>query len=84
LLESSFEVSLAGEVKRRETTGDAVIGWNDPETLWLNVTNLALGIATLVCLGAAVWGVARELVPRRHRPTWRPSGEPDAVHHPIA
>lgn len=39
------------------------VDWSDPETLWLNITNAALGIVTLAALltvfGAAaveVWG----------------------------
>jgi hypothetical protein len=41
--------------------------WNDPQTLWLNLTNLALGLATVLALAVLVAGVARELVLRRRR-----------------
>ena len=35
---------------------------SDPKTLWLNLTNIALGLVTLVCLvliGKAIWGDLR-------------------------
>jgi hypothetical protein len=46
--------------------GNAMFGidWND-QTLWLNVTNLALGVVTLAAVLVAVVAVARELVARR-------------------
>lgn len=48
----------------------------DPTTLWLNITNLALGVATALCLiivagGAVVelWGLRRgRLKPRKGNP----------------
>jgi hypothetical protein len=36
----------------------------DPRTVWLNITNLALGIVTLVCFLVIGWGVAEEVVAR--------------------
>lgn len=36
----------------------------DPATRWLNITNLALGIVTLACVVAVVWGAAVELIER--------------------
>jgi hypothetical protein len=41
------------------------VNWSDPETWWLNVTNLGLGLVILVCLGAVVIGVVQELHARR-------------------
>lgn len=43
------------------------LDWNDPQTLWLNVTNLALGIATLAALGAFTYGLLGDLVTLRKR-----------------
>ncbi len=34
----------------------------DPRTFWLNLTNIALGLITLVCLGAVVRAVAIEIL----------------------
>lgn len=42
------------------------VDWNDPHTLWLNLTNLALGVAALVCVAAVGYNVVRELLARRH------------------
>ncbi|MFN2239729.1 MAG: hypothetical protein ABR524_10085 [Thermoanaerobaculia bacterium] len=36
----------------------------DPATRWLNLTNLALGIVTLLCVAAVAWGVAVDLLER--------------------
>lgn len=37
------------------------------ETLWLNVTNIALGVVTLICLLVIGRAVLQELVSRRSR-----------------
>ncbi len=39
----------------------------DPKTLWLNVTNIALGVVTLLCVGIVVWGAATEVLGRLRR-----------------
>ena len=41
--------------------------WSDPETLWLNLTNLGLGLVVLLCLGAVAIGVIQELEARRRK-----------------
>ena len=41
--------------------------WSDPQTLWLNITNLALGLVTLLALAVVGVSVARELLLRRRR-----------------
>jgi hypothetical protein len=38
--------------------------FNDPNTFWLNVTNIALGIVTLVCCIVVGYGVVREVLAR--------------------
>ena len=43
-----------------------MFNWGDPDPFWLNVTNAALGLATLVLVLAIGWSVAAELV-RKHR-----------------
>ncbi len=37
----------------------------DPDTYWLTVTNVGLGVVVLICLLAVVFGVIHELVHRR-------------------
>jgi hypothetical protein len=34
---------------------------NDPNTFWLNVTNIALGVVTLVCCVVVGYGVVQEV-----------------------
>jgi hypothetical protein len=36
------------------------VDWSNPETLWLNLTNLGLGIVTLVCVVAVAYNIAVE------------------------
>ena len=40
---------------------------NDPSTLWLTITNIALGVVTLICIGAVGFGVVQELAARRKK-----------------
>jgi len=40
---------------------------NDPSNLWLIITNIALGVATLICAGAVGVGVIQELAARRNK-----------------
>ena len=41
-----------------------MLNFNDPETFWLNVTNIALGVVTVVCFAAVAGVVFREIVAR--------------------
>ena len=43
------------------------IDWNNPETLWLNLTNLGLGVVTLICLAVVTWGIAVDVRARLRR-----------------
>lgn len=36
------------------------VDWTNPETLWLNLTNLGLGIVTLICVIAVGYNIAVE------------------------
>ncbi len=42
-------------------------GPDGPDTFWLNFTNIALGLVTLLCVLVIVGGVARELLHRWER-----------------
>ena len=42
-------------------------GASGPDTFWLNFTNIALGLVTLVCVLAIAAGVVRELAERRRQ-----------------
>jgi hypothetical protein len=43
------------------------VNWSDPQTLWLNITNLALGLITLAALALLGAGIIREVVLQRRR-----------------
>jgi len=40
-------------------------GMDGPDTFWLDFTNIALGLVTLVCVVVVAFGVVRELGHRR-------------------
>jgi hypothetical protein len=40
---------------------------NDPSTYWLTVTNIALGLVTLICIVAVGIGVVQELAARARK-----------------
>ena len=40
---------------------------NDPSTYWLTLTNVALGVVTLICCGAVAFGVLQELAAKRKK-----------------
>jgi len=42
---------------------------SDPSTYWLTVTNVVLGIVTLLCCGAVAVGIFQELAARRKKAT---------------
>jgi hypothetical protein len=37
---------------------------NDPNTFWLNVTNIGLGLITLVCVTVVGYGIVQEVLVR--------------------
>ena len=41
--------------------------WNDPQTLWLNLTNLALGLITVAAVLVVACAVGWELVRKRRK-----------------
>lgn len=43
------------------------VEWSNPETFWLNATNLMLGVVTLACAGALIYGLAWDLVAKARR-----------------
>jgi hypothetical protein len=40
---------------------------NDPSTYWLTITNIALGVVTLICCVAVGVGIVQEVVARRRK-----------------
>ena len=43
------------------------VNWSDPQTLWLNITNLALGVVTLSAVLIVAGAVGWELVFKHRR-----------------
>jgi hypothetical protein len=43
------------------------VSMNDPSTLWLTITNIALGAVTLICIVAVGIGVLQELAARARK-----------------
>lgn len=41
------------------------IDWSDPQTFWLNMTNLGLGLVALIALVAIGYGIVWDLVAKR-------------------
>jgi hypothetical protein len=37
------------------------VNWSDPQTLWLNVINLSLGVVTLICFGVIGYGIWQDV-----------------------
>lgn len=40
---------------------------SDPSTYWLTITNIGLGVVTLLCCAAVAFGVVQELAARRRK-----------------
>jgi hypothetical protein len=59
------------------------IDWGNSQTLWLTLTNLALGLVTLLALAVLAGGIAQELIGRR-RKARELAGMDDEVRHLLA
>lgn len=49
------------------------VDWSDPQTLWLNITNAALGAVVLICVLVLAVGVLQELRLRAKRREMEPT-----------
>ena len=43
------------------------MNWRDPQTLWLNITNIVLAVVTVLALLIGIAGVGWEVIRRRRR-----------------
>jgi hypothetical protein len=50
---------------------------SDPKMLWLNITNIALGIITLVCWTVVGYGIVKEVLARRRKSKNTPAASDD-------
>ena len=55
-----------GENERRPRRY-TMFSFNDPNTFWLNVTNIVLGLVTLICCVAVGQGVYKDVLARLRR-----------------
>ena len=42
----------------------SLLNWSDPESSWLNITNIALGVVVVLCAVIMLGGVAHEFISR--------------------
>lgn len=49
------------------------VNWSDPQTWWLNMTNLGLGLIALIAVAAVGYGIVWDLIAK-----WRESARVDA------
>jgi len=42
----------------------SLLNWSDPETTWLNITNIVLGVVVVLCLFIMLGGIAHEFISR--------------------
>jgi hypothetical protein len=43
------------------------LNWSDPDTTWLNITNIALGVIVAVCALIMLGGIAHEFISRARK-----------------
>lgn len=56
---------MATAVQPLSAKGEILV--SDPSTYWLTITNIALGLVTLICCAAVALGVVQELAARRKK-----------------
>jgi len=59
-----------------------MLNWGDPTTFWLNVTNAALGIFTVVAFAIVAGGVVVELAERLKKRLASAAGDAYILHVP--
>ena len=60
-----------------------MVDWGDPGTFWLNVTNAALGIFTVVAFVIVAGGVVMELVERLRKRAASAAADAHTLHVPM-
>ncbi|MGO4882659.1 MAG: hypothetical protein ACLP59_17850 [Bryobacteraceae bacterium] len=45
----------------------SLLNWSDPETTWLNVTNILLGVVVVLCAAIMLGGIVHEFVSRARK-----------------
>jgi hypothetical protein len=45
----------------------SLLNWSDPDSTWLNITNLALGAIVVLCAAVMLGGIAHEFISRARK-----------------
>jgi len=45
----------------------SLLNWSDPETAWLNITNIVLGVVVVLCVVVMLGGIAHEFISRARK-----------------
>lgn len=45
----------------------SLLNWSDPDSTWLNITNLVLGIVVVLCVVVMLGGIAHEFLSRARK-----------------
>ena len=45
----------------------SLLNWSDPDSTWLNITNIVLGLVVLLCAVIMLGGIAHEFIARARK-----------------
>lgn len=45
----------------------SLLNWSDPDSTWLTITNLALGVVVAICAAIMLGGIAHEFIARARK-----------------
>jgi hypothetical protein len=45
----------------------SLLNWSDPETSWLNIANILLGVVVVLCIVVMLGGIAHEFISRARK-----------------
>ena len=45
----------------------SLLNWSDPDSIWLNITNIVLGVVVVLCVAVMLGGIAHEFISRARK-----------------
>jgi len=45
----------------------SLLNWSDPDSTWLNITNIVLGVVVALCAAVMLGGIAHEFISRARK-----------------
>jgi hypothetical protein len=45
----------------------SLLNWSDPDSIWLNITNIVLGVVVVLCAAVMLGGIAHEFISRARK-----------------